>query len=138
MIVVTIDGVEHAYHFTKDLVVHGGKGTGVDALAGLQEGTTVVVHYTTAGNEASATEIDRVGDEGLRITEGTVTHVDRGRKQITIRLANGTIETLRLTDRAAAEAGPEFDQAQAGTTKIVVYYKDEGGQKVAPFFKKVS
>src|SRR5579864_1016630 len=61
VIVTTIDGVEHVYHFTKDLIVHGGKGPGVDALAGLREGTTVVVHYTDAGNEAAATEIDRVG-----------------------------------------------------------------------------
>src|SRR6185295_772518 len=70
VIVATMDGVEHVYHFTKDLVVHGGKGTGVDALAGLQEGTTVVLHYTVAGTETAVTEIDRVGDEGLRITEG--------------------------------------------------------------------
>ena len=28
IIVTTIDGVEHVYHFTKDLVVHGGKGPG--------------------------------------------------------------------------------------------------------------
>jgi hypothetical protein len=138
VIVVTIDGVEHVYHFTKDLVVHGGKGTGADALAGLQEGTTVVVHYTAAGQEASATEIDRVGGEGLRITEGMVTYVDRRRKQITIRFGNGKTETFRLTDRAAAEMGPELDQAQVAGAKIVVYYTDEGGQSVAHFFKRVS
>jgi hypothetical protein len=138
VIVATIDGVEHVYHFTKDLVVHGGKGAGVDALTGLQEGTTVVVHYTVTDNDASAAEIDRVGDEGLRITEGIVTHVDRRRKQITIRFDNGTTETLGLTDRAAAEAGPELERAEAGTTKIVVYYRDEAGQKVAHFFKKIS
>jgi len=138
VIVATMDGVEHVYHFTKDLVVHGGKGTGVDALAGLQEGTTVVLHYTVAGTETAVTEIDRVGDEGLRITEGIVTHVDRRQKQITIRFDNRKTEMLRLTERAAAEAGPDFDRAAAGPTKVVVYYRDEAGQKVAHFFKTIS
>ena len=138
VVVATIDGIEHVYHFTTNLVVHGGKGTGVDALAGLQEGATVVVHYTVNLNEASATEIDRIGDEGLEITEGVVTHVDRRRKQITIRFDNGKTETLGLTDRAAAEAGAELGEPGAGPTKIVVYYRDEGGQKVAHFFKKIS
>jgi len=46
IIVTTIDGVEHIIHFTRDLIVHDGKGTGVDALNGWQEGRTVVVHYT--------------------------------------------------------------------------------------------
>ena len=138
VIVTTIDGVEHVYHFTKDLLVHGGKGPGVDALEGLREGTTVVVHYTVEGAEQSATEIDRVGDEGLKVTEGVVARIDRGRKQITIRFDNGKTEDLRLTDRAAADAGKDLDQAGAGGTKVIVYYTDEGGRKVAHFFKKIS
>jgi hypothetical protein len=136
VIVTTIDGVEHVYHFTKDLLVHGGKGAGVDALEGLREGSTVVVHYTVRGAQESVTEIDRIGDEGLKVTEAIVTRIDRGRKQITIRFDNGTTETLRLTDRAAAEAGT--DVAATGATKIIVYYSDDKGRKVAHFFKKAS
>jgi hypothetical protein len=98
----------------------------------------VVVHYTIAGNEAAVTEIDHVGDEGLEITEGIVSHVDRRHEEITIRFDNGKTETLRLTDRAAAEAGTELDRAVPGTTKVVVYYRDEAGRKVAHFFKKIS
>jgi len=137
IIVTTIDGVEHVYHFTKDLVVHGGKGRGPDALEGLREGSTVVVHYTVTEAEASAREIDRIGDEGLKVTEGVVTRISRGRKQVTIRFDDGSSETLRLTDRAAAEAGKDVDQATA-TVKVIVYYSDEGGRKVAHFFKKAS
>src|SRR5437016_3265541 len=85
IIVTTIDGVEHVYHFTKGLVVHGGTGTGVDALEGLREGSTVVVHYSMDGAQEAAREIDRVGDEGLMITEGMVTRIHRGRKQIAVR-----------------------------------------------------
>ena len=135
VIVTTIDGVEHVYHFTKDLLVHGGKGAGVDALQELREGSRVVVHYTVQGAQESASEIDRIGDEGLKVTEATVTRIDRGRKQITIRFDNGTTETLRLTDRAAAEA---TDVAATGATKIIVYYSDEKGHKTAHFFKKAS
>ena len=84
-----MDGVEHVYHFTKSLVVHGGTGRGIAALEGLREGNTVVVHYTVNGTENAAREIDRVGDEGLKVTEGVVTLIDRKRKQITIRFDYG-------------------------------------------------
>ena len=137
VIITTIDGVEHVYHFTKDLVVHGGKSGGVDALEGLREGTTVVVHYTTEGADQSAREIDRIGDEGLRVTEGVVTRISRGRKQITIRFDDGKTETFRLTNRAAAEVGNSSDVG-AGSAKVVVYYSNDTGHKVAHFFKKTS
>src|SRR4030095_7736765 len=84
VVVTTMDGMEHVYHFTKDLIVHGGKKTGVDALEGLREGTTVVIHQTS-GSQASAEEIDVLGDEGLKSTEGMVTNIDRRKKEITIR-----------------------------------------------------
>jgi hypothetical protein len=138
VIVATKDGIEHVYHFTKDLLVHGGRGAGVDALSGLREGTTVVVHYVSTGADQSAVEIDRIGDEGLKVTEGIVHRIDRKRSQITIRFDNGTTETLRLTERAAAEASTEIARAPTETTKIIVYYSDEGGRKVAHYFKKAS
>jgi hypothetical protein len=137
VIVKTMDGVEHVYHFTKDLVVHGGKKPGVDALEDLHEGTTVVIHYSTSGAKASAEEIDLLGDEGLRITEGVVTDIDRRNREITITFANGKTETLQMTGRAAAES--EFIDASSGRrTRIVVYYSDETGRKVAHYFKKGS
>ena len=138
VIVKTIDGVEHAFHYTKDLLMHGGKGSGVDALRGLEPGSTVVVHYTTANAQDTALEIDRVGEKGLKTTEGVVARVDRARKEITIKYTNGKTETLQLTDRAAAEAGTDVDAASGGATKVVVYYSDDGGRKVAHYFKKIS
>jgi hypothetical protein len=68
-IVKTVDGVRHVFHFGKDLLAHGGNGTGIDALQGLRAGTTVAVHYTVTGSEASAQEIDRIGDDGLVVTD---------------------------------------------------------------------
>ena len=134
MIVTTIDGVEHAYRFTRDLVVHGGKTPDVSALEGLSQGSTVVVHYTVQGAEQDAREVDVVGAEGLEIAEGVVTRVDRGRGEITVRYSNGRAEAFKLTERATAEAG---STAPAGT-KVTIYYSDEHGHKVAHFFKKVA
>jgi hypothetical protein len=139
VVVRTIDGVEHMIHYTKDLLVHGGKGKGADALQGLKEGSTVVVHYTVTGTEETAQEIDRLGDdEGLKKSEGVVVDVNRRRQQITVRFADRTTETLELTARAAAEAGRNVSDESQGGEKVVVYYSDEGGRRVAHYFKKVS
>jgi archaellum component FlaG (FlaF/FlaG flagellin family) len=135
IVVTTLDGVDHVFRFTKNLLVHGGKGSGVDALKGLQKGSTVLVHYTTQPEGASAEEIDRVGPGGLVETEGIVTKIDRGKKEITIRLDGGQTETLQLTDRAAADVGKSVD-ATSGTARLVVYYTDESGRKVAHYFKQ--
>ena len=132
IVVATMDGVEHTYHFAKDLVVHGGKGTGPDALQGLEEGTMVVLHYSGTGADAAVREIDRVGDNGLKVTEGRVTRVDHGRREITIRFGNGKTETLRLTERAAAESR---DVDEAVGTRVVIYYSDESGNRVAHYFR---
>ena len=138
VVVTTMDGIEHVYHFTKDLIVHGGKKPGLDALEGLREGTTVVVHETSGGAQASAEEIDVVGDQGLKITEGMVTNIDRRKEEITIRYSNGKTETFRMTSRVAAESEQAIGESGKSGTRIVVYYSDEAGRKVAHYFKKES
>jgi len=136
VVVTTMDGMEHVYQFTKDLIVHGGKKPGVDALEGLRAGTTVVIHHT-AGSQASIEEIDVLGDEGLKSTEGMVTNIDRRKNEITIRYNNGKTETLQMTSRAAAETEAGIDES-AEEARVVVYYTDEAGRKVAHYFKKES
>jgi hypothetical protein len=137
IVVTTIDGVEHVYRFTKDLIIHGGK-TPTDPLAGLKEGAVVVIHYSTEGAQQTVREIDELGDEGLLETEGTITRIERRGKQITVRIGEGVIETFKLTERAASEAQDIDTQTTPGLTKIVIYYKDENGRKVVHYFKKVS
>jgi len=132
LVVTTLDGAEHVYHFAKGLVVHGAKASGPDALEGLQPGTTVVVHYRIEGAEESVEEIDRVAEEGLKVTEGAVVRLDRRRKEIVLRFPDGRTETLRLTDRAASETDDTINDA----TRVTVYYSDESGHKVAHYFKK--
>jgi hypothetical protein len=137
VVVKTLDGVEHLVHLTKRTVVHGGRAAG-EGLSGLEEGSTVVVHYTSEGADKTAHEVDRIAADGLQVTEGTVTKVDRGARTITIQLADGSRQTLRLTERAASDSGRDIDEAAAGSAKVVVYYTDREGHRVAHHFKRIS
>jgi hypothetical protein len=64
--------------------------------------------------------------------------VDRAGRTISIRLADGSTQTLRLTERAATDVGKDVDREDADTPRVVVYYSDEGGQRVAHYFKRIS
>jgi hypothetical protein len=136
--VKTIDGTKHVLHLARSLVVHGGAGSGADLLAGLREGTTAVVHYSGAGAAAAVQEIDVVGDRDPKVTEGTVTKIDRRRRQITIRFDSATSETFQLTERAATDGGPDIAGEAAETGRVTVFYADQGDQKVAHYFLKTS
>ncbi len=137
IIVTTADGIDHVFEFTKDLIVHGGKRPGPDALSGLREGTTVVVHYTPGGTQPSAQEVDVVGDQ-VKVTEGMVTKLDRRHHELTVRYDNGKTETFRLSDRASGETANDAAANAAEGAKVQIFYVDEQGKKVAHFFKRVS
>jgi len=126
IVVKSSDGIEHVVHVSKGTKVHGAA-----SLGSLTQGTPVVVHYTVKGIQTSAVEIDRLGPEGLKQNEGTVTNVDRKNRRITIRFANGGTDTLRLTRYA--------DDGSDGHTRrgsrVIVYYQDESGRRVAHYFK---
>jgi arginine repressor len=136
VIVKTVDGVRHLFHLTGKTDVHGNEAAA--AFRGLEVGSTVVVHYLANGREETALEVDRVDAKGLKTMEGVVTGVDRKGRTITIRLADGSTETLRLTDRAAVDVGKDLDRVADNATVVVVYYANEAGQRVAHYFKRVS
>jgi thioredoxin reductase len=138
VVVKTMDGIRHLFHLTGKTVVHGGESAGAEALRGLGAGSTVVVHYLVDGGEQTAIEVDRLDHEGLKTMEGVVTRVDRAARTISIRLADGSTQTLRLTDRAATDVGKDVDRAAADSTRVVVYYANEAGQHVAHYFKRIS
>jgi hypothetical protein len=138
IVVKTMDGIEHLFHGTDKTVVHGGKTAGDDALLGIDEGSRVVVHYTAEGETKAAHEVDRIAGDGLKAIEGVITKVDRRAQTMSLRLADGSRQTLRLTERAASDVGKELDAAADGTAKVVVYVSDEAGHRVAHYFKRVS
>ena len=133
------DGSEHTFHFVKRTTVHGAQDTAdaaKDSFHGLKEGSQVAVHYTARGTDETADEFDNIGKDGLKSTEVTVTRIDRGAKTLTVKAADGTDQVYRLTDSAAKDAGQDVASGTEKTAKVTVYYTEEGGHKVAHFFRK--
>ena len=129
------DGVKHLIHFTDRTVVHGDHDPNAP-LDSLKEGSRVVVHYTMDGTRKAAVEVDRIGEGGLAEAKGVVTRIDRQAQRLSIRLADGTTETLQLSERAARDVGRGLE-GEADGAKVVVYYTDEAGNKIAHYFKQV-
>jgi hypothetical protein len=138
-VIKAADGTEHTLHFVKSTSVHGATAAasgGTDAFHGLKEGSEVAVHYTAKGSVESAHEIDYLGRDGLKATEATVVHVDRGAKTIAVKTAGGAEETYHLTDSAARDAGKDIEAGTEKSAKVTVYYTEEGGRKIAHFFRR--
>jgi hypothetical protein len=142
--VKTEDGAEHTVHMVDRTSVHGAesvaKAAGKDTKEtyyGLRKGSKVVLHYSKRGSDETAEEIDYIGKNGLKATEGTVAKVDRDGKTITVKTAKGAEETYRIADKATVDAAKDIGQAAEKTGKVTVYYSEEGGRKVAHFFEKV-
>jgi hypothetical protein len=141
VVVETADGTDHTFHYVGSTVVHGGKATdeatihGVDKLG---EGTKVVAHYTTEGGKDTVHEIDRVGDDGMKSSTGTIDHIDRGTKTLVVKADDGTKTTFHLTDHAAADSGKDIAKGSEKSTHVTVYYTEKAGQKIAHFFKSSS
>jgi hypothetical protein len=120
-------------------VAHG-RAAAVDVFDGLEEGSHVIVHYAANGGEKTAMEVDHVGKGGLETMEARVTHIDRAKKELRVKLADGSKETLRLTERAAAEADDAASEAAddvASEAKVVMYYTNDAGERVVHFFKRI-
>lgn len=118
VVVDTAAGTKHIFHYGGDLAVHVGddsKTGAKDTFRGVGEGSKVAVHYTLDGGRETAHEIDSLGDGGLKVIRGTVTHVDRGTRRLSIATAEGTVETVHLTagatDDAARRLQGEFQKA---------------------------
>jgi len=141
VVVKTADGTEETFHYAKKTTVHGAEETAAgtkDALHGLKEGSEVAVHYTAKGTEKSAQEIDHLGKDGMKATEGTVKTIDRGAKTLTVKTADGAEETYRIADHAARDTAKGIGEGAEKTAKVTVYYTEEGGKKVAHFLKKAA
>lgn len=139
IVVKTADGTEHTMHFLDKTTVHGVDASAVaakDSWHGLKEGTEVVAHYTTKGTEDTALEIDKVGKDGLKMTDGTIKDIDRGGKKLVVKSSDGVESTFRLTDHAATDGGKDIGEGMEKGAKVTVYYSEDAGKKVAHFFEK--
>ena len=144
MVVKAKDGTEHSIKFVDKTTVHGVKAGahetemgGKDAFHGLQEGTEVVAHYSEKGADKTAVEVDKVGKDGIKAVDGTITDIDRGAKTMTVKAADGTEHTFKLSGRAAKDAGKDIEKGTEKTAHVTVYYTEEAGKKTAHFFEKL-
>jgi hypothetical protein len=131
IVVKTADGAEHTFHVVANTTVHGTEAGAKDAFHGLKEGTEVVAHYTAKGAENTAVEVDKVGKDGLKTMDGTVSSIDRGGKTLVVKSADGTEQAFKMADHAAVETGKGTEKA----AKVTVYYTEDAGKKIAHFFQ---
>ena len=136
VVVTTDQGTEEAVSFTEKTVVHGTAAGATGAFHGLTEGSEVVVHATGSGAKKTALEVDAIGKDGMKAVDGTVSKIGAGGKTVTIKLADGTEQTFETTGHAAAEIASSTGAGTEKVAKVTVHYTEEGGKKVAHFFKK--
>ncbi len=137
--VKTAEGSERTFQVLKRTTVHGAEATaGVakDSWHGLEDGTDVVVHYTKRGSEQVAEEIDRIGKGGMKETKGTLATLDRAGRKMVVKSDRGVEESYDVSGNAARDAGKDIAKGSEDSAKVTVYYTEEGGKKVAHFFKK--
>jgi hypothetical protein len=127
--------VARLFRWNRRNAAPSGDEAAAETFAGLSTGMAVVVHNTTAGENLTTEEIDRLDDEGVQRMEGVITAVNRRDRTIAIRLADGTRQTLRLSEGAADEVD-NSERAGSGA-RVVVFVKGEAGDRVVRYFKRV-
>ena len=136
-VVVTTDkGNEEVVSLTDKTVVHGTAAGATGAFHGLTEGSTIVVHATGSGAKKTALEVDAIGKDGMKAVDGTVSKIGAGGKTVVVKLADGTEETFETTGHAAAQIASATAAGTERVAKVTVHYTEEGGKKVAHFFKQ--
>jgi hypothetical protein len=106
-----------------------GNPAGDEVFSTFKEGMSVIAGFGTAGEHQTFDEIERLNDGGAGSIDAVVTAVNRGDRTISIRRADGPLQTLRLSDRAAGE--------DIGKGRAIVYAKGDSGQRVAHYFIRV-
>jgi hypothetical protein len=135
--VKTADGTEEVFKVTGKTTVDGAKGA---ALAG-KEGTHVVVHYTAVGAEKTAIGVKDAGKGTWEVTEGTVTKVGEGGKDVTVKLKDGTEKTYHVGKDATVDTGHGIVDGSKYTAKagdkVAVYATVDPTKEVVHLFKKL-
>lgn len=143
--VKTADGTEHAFKFSEKTTVRGVKDTGHMAKTGAvnsymkgKEGTMVLVHYTEKGGDKTAVAFRDMGKDTVKVTDGTVTKVDKAAHTVTVKTEDGSEATYHVAKDATVESGHGLmkgaDYAKEGE-KVTVHYTEDAGKKVAHFIR---
>jgi len=87
VVVKAADGTEHTIEVADQATIHGTK----EGFDGLKEGSEVVARYTVKGTEKTADDLGKVGKDGMKVTKGTVTKIDKGTKTLVVNLNTQTM-----------------------------------------------
>ena len=138
--VKTADGTEHTLHFVANTAVHGAQASATgskEAFHGLTEGSEVIAHYTAKGSEETAVEVDKVGKDGMRAVDGTVSKVSEDGKSVVVKAADGTEHTFQVAGHDTVATAKDIGKGADKSAKVTVYYTESAGKKVAHFFQKL-
>jgi arginine repressor len=144
--VKTADGTEHVFHYTEKTTVRdahaaakGAKAGALDTYFAGKEGTHVIVRYTEKGADKTASSVDDFGKDAMKVSEGTVTKVDKAAHTVKIKTEDGAETTYDWGKDATVDTehgvvkGSQY-VAKEGD-KVVVHYTEDAGKKVVHFFK---
>src|SRR5215469_1749483 len=144
--VKTADGTEHVFHYAEKTAIHAGHETGkgvktgaVDTYFAGKEGTQVIVRYTEKGAEKTASSVDDFGKDTMKVSEGTVTKVDKAAHTVSVKTEDGAETTYDWGKDATIDTGHGVVKgtqyvAKEGD-KVIVHYTEDAGKKVVHFFK---
>jgi len=105
-----------------------------DAKAGwrsVEKGAQVVVYGTRSGANIAATEIDHLGQNGLKAMRATILEVDKAGNYVKAATINGATEVYHLTGEAARVLAKELSEGKQAT----IYCTEETGRKIAHLFE---
>jgi hypothetical protein len=127
IVVKTADGTEHTIKVTDAATLKGTK----DAFNGLNVGTQIVARTTGKGADETAMEIGKISKDGFKATHGTVEKFDKDTKTIVVKDLHGAKKTFELSGKALEDAGNATGAGIAKSTIVMVYYTEEGAERVA-------
>jgi len=154
--VKTADSGEEVFKYTEKTSVRGATAAGnaaktaagnaaktaaVDTYMAGKEGTHMVVRYVGKGADKTASGIKDFGQDSLKVSKGTVTHVDQAAHTVGIKTEDGVEATYRLSKYAAVDTEHGVVEGTKYTAKegdhVVVHYSEEAARKVVHFLKHI-
>jgi hypothetical protein len=144
----TADGSEQVFKFTERTAIRtsteaekGVKNGALDTYFAGKEGSRVVVRYMGKGVDKTATVVEDFGKDALKTGKGTVTHVDRAARTVSVKTESGAEETYRMGSEAVVETDKGVVRGSRYLAKegdrVAVHYTEQEGAKIVRLFEKL-
>ena len=125
------DGTDKTLRLAKRLTVNGRAETTSRAESALTVQERAVIYYKGNGADETAVEVESLNHVMHKTVTGTVISVDKDRRTVVLRTANGKDETFRLQNDAVIETADNvvtFDRCEPQSgVQITLHYEDPMG-----------